>query len=67
MIEITIRELKIGEWFTLKPIEEPKESQVYIRGWYEPSVKKYVCGRFDDVGFSREFKGDRLVYTDFFF
>lgn len=25
----TVRELKRGEWFTLKPIEEPKDTQVF--------------------------------------
>ena len=36
-----LKELKQGDWFTLKPIEAPKESQVYIRGEYDRTEKKY--------------------------
>ena len=64
---MTIRELKIGEYFTIKPISEPKESQVYIRGEYDRSEKKYSCGKFSDICAERYFKGDKEVYTDFTF
>ena len=64
---MTIKELKKGDFFTLKPIENPKESQVYIRGDYDRSTKKYFCGRFDDISYEKEFKGDKVVYTDFVF
>ncbi len=64
---MTIKELKKGQWFTLKPIAEPKENQVYIRGDYDRGSKKYSCGRFDDCSFEKEFKGDKVVYTDFVF
>ena len=62
-----IKELKQGEWFTLKPIEDPKESQVYIRGAYDRSEKKYECGKFSDISYSRILKGDTEVYTVFTF
>ena len=64
---MTIRELKKGQYFTLKPIAEPKESQVYIRGDYDRSTKKYSCGRFDDISYEKELKADKIVYTDFVF
>lgn len=64
---MTIKELKKGEFFTLKPIENPTEKQVYIRGDYDRSSKKYSCGRFDDCSYEKEFKGDKVVYTDFVF
>ena len=67
MIATTVKALKKGDWFTLKPIEEPKESQVYIRDEYDRSTKRYLCGKFCDISASREFKGDKVVYTDFFF
>ena len=60
-----IKDLKIGEYFTLKPIENPKENQVYIRGEYDRTEKKYDCGRADDISYSRYFNGDKEVYTDF--
>lgn len=62
-----IKDLKKGEFFTLKPIEEPKESQVFIRGDYDRSEKKYECGKFSDISAYRMFKGDKVVYTDFTF
>ena len=63
----TVKDLKPGEWFTLKPIEEPKESQVYIRGEYDRSERKYECGKFSDISYSRYLKGNTQVYTDFTF
>lgn len=62
-----LKELKQGDWFTLKPIEEPKASQVYIRGEYDRTEKKYDCGKFSDISYSRMLKGDTEVYTDFTF
>lgn len=62
-----LKELKQGDWFTLKPIENPKESQVYIRGEYDRTEKKYDCGKFSDISYSRLLKGDTEVYTEFTF
>lgn len=62
-----IKDLKKGEYFTLKPIEYPNESQVYIRGEYDRTSKKYDCGKFSDISYSRLFKGDKEVYTDLIF
>ena len=64
---MTVKQLKQGEWFTLKPISEPKESQVFVRGEYDRSAKKYECGKFSDISYSRLIKGDTEVYTDFVF
>lgn len=64
---MTVKELKKGQFFTLKQIEEPTESQVYIRGEYERSSKKYSCGKFSDISCGKMLKGDRVVYTDFTF
>lgn len=62
-----LKELKIGEYFTLKPIENPKENQVYIRGEYDRSDKKYCCGKFSDISYSRMFDGNKEVYMEFTF
>ena len=67
MIAVMVKELKQGDWFTLKPIEEPKESQVYIRREYDRSERKYFGEKFSDMSYGRYFKGDRVVYTDFIF
>ena len=63
----SIRTLKPGEFFTLRPIENPTENQVYIRGPYDRSARKYECGKFADVSVSRLFNGDKMVYTEFTF
>ena len=62
-----LKELKKGEWFTLKPIEYPKESQVYVRGDYEKSEKKYSCIKWSDINSERFLKGTTIVYTEFIF
>ena len=62
-----LKDLKKGEYFTLKPIECPKESQVYIRGDYDRSDRKYECGKFSDICYSRMIDGNKEVYTDFTF
>ena len=64
---MTVKELKKGEYFTLKPIKEPKETQVYIRGEYDREYKKYRCDKFSDISVDRLLKGNTVVYTDFFF
>ena len=63
----TIKDLKKGEFFTLKPIAEPKESQVYIRGEYDRSERKYWAQKFSDIGDGKYLDGNRTVYTDFTF
>lgn len=66
-MEKTIRDLKPGEFFTLRPIEYPRESQVYIRREYDRSARKYCAQRFDDIGRERLLKASTPVYTDFTF
>lgn len=62
-----LKDLKIGEYFTLKPIENPTEKQVFIRGEYDRIEKKFECGRFDDISYTRYLSGKVEVYTDFTF
>lgn len=63
----TIRELKNDDFFTFKPREECTEKQVYVRGDYDPSSKKYSYAPYSDIMDERFIKGDRVVYTDFYF
>lgn len=67
MKQVKIKDLKNGDWFTIKPIDEPKETQVYVRGDYDRSLKKYDCGKFWDISSNRYFPGEKLVYIDFYF
>ena len=64
---MTVKQLKQGEYFTLKPIPEPRENQVYSRGEYDRATKKYSCGKFSDMSIARELDGNMTVYTDFTF
>ena len=63
----TIADLKKGDWFTLKKIGEPKESQVWIRDEYDRSTKKYLATKWADIGASRQFKPETPVYVNFTF
>lgn len=64
---MTVKQLKQGEWFTRKPIAEPKASQVYIREEYDRSTGKYICTKWDDISKSILLKGTTEIYTDFIF
>ena len=67
MTAISIKDLKEGDYFTLRPIEFPKESQVYVRGHYERSLKKFSVTKFSDTSSERFLRGNCLVYVGFFF
>ena len=62
-----LKDLKPGKWFTLKPIPEPHETQVYIRREYDRTERKYWCEKWWNVVDGRYFSGDREVYVDFIF
>lgn len=62
-----LRELKQGQFFTLKPVEAPKDSQVFIRQEYDRSIKRYWVQRFSDASSGRYISGDKEVFTDFVF
>lgn len=62
-----IKELKKGDFFTVKSIENPTENQVWVRGDYDKSERKYECYKWADVNATRFFKGDKEVFVDFTF
>lgn len=62
-----LKDLKKGEYFTIKSIDYPKESQVWIKDEYDRTECKYCCIRFDDISESRLYAGNKEVYTDFTF
>lgn len=64
-----LRNLKKGDYFTLKPIEEPTEDQVYIKGDFIrlERFNRYSCTKFSNINVERFLKGDTPVYTDFIF
>lgn len=61
---VPLKSLKKGAWFTLKPIAEPKESQVWVKGDYDKVDKEFCCYSLDDINRERFFKASRLVYDD---
>lgn len=64
---MTVRQCRKGEFITLKEIETPKESQVYIVCGYDRSQRKYELQKFSDINSYRYVKADTTVYTDFTF
>ena len=67
MEQTTIEKLKRDDFFILKPTSEPKESQVYVRGGYDRSTKRYCGIKFTDICSCREFKKGTIVYVGFTF
>lgn len=63
----TIKDLKRGEYFTLSSIEEPQESQVWVRGEYIPEAKAYSTHKWSDTNHEVPRKGNKEVYIDFTF
>lgn len=64
---IKLKNLKRGEFFTRKPIECPKESQVFIKAEYDRSEKRYFCKRWNDICDGIMLKGETIVYVGFTF
>lgn len=64
---MTVKDLKKGEYFTKKQIEFPSDRQVWVRGEYDRSEKRYECYRFADVCDICYMSGSKEVYTDFIF
>lgn len=62
-----IRGLKKDEYFTLRPVEEPKESQVWVMDGYDRGERKWYAYKFADVNDGRYFSGDKEVCTGFTF
>lgn len=63
-----LKELKKGEYFTIKNIEYPTDSQVFIKGDYDRSTKTYNCAKCSDVwGDGRNFKATKEIFVDFIY
>lgn len=62
-----LKNLKLGQFFTLKPIEYPNETHIYIRKEYDRTTKKYCCVKFNDTNNYKMIDGNKDVYIDFIF
>lgn len=67
MEQVTLKQVKVNQFFTLVPCEEPSEGIVWIRGNYNRSTKKYECNKFVDIYNFHEFSPNRIVFVDFIF
>lgn len=65
--KMKIKELKKGDFFTKKELDAPKDSQVWIRGDYDRSSKRYERQRFDDACSFCYLPGTKEVFTGFTF
>lgn len=59
---MTIKDLKVGDFFKLKP-----NGRVYVRQEYNRMTKRFGYCDFDDVNRWHEAKRDKPVITDFEF
>lgn len=68
MKAVVLKNLKHDCYFTLYPIESPKDTQVYVKGDYDRSSKKYICKKWTDIlGSGRLIDGNTVVFIDFYF
>lgn len=63
---ITIKDIKVNEWFTLKDIQEPKPNQVWVRNHYDRTTKTFSITNWETQR-ERFIKVDTKVFTDFIF
>lgn len=61
-----IRNLKKGEWFTLRHIETPKPNQVWIRNHYDKANNRYSIINWETQR-ERFIRADRKAYLNFTF
>ena len=66
-MKTTLKELKQGEYFTFKDIENPSENQVYIRGGYDRTEKKYSYCKFNDTNVEKFAKATKEIFVGFTF
>lgn len=64
MRQTTLRQIKQGEFFRLQPTDS---APVWVRGYHEPSEKKYEAYKYDDTNHESFLKGDRKVFVGFTF
>ena len=67
MAPVKLRDVKKGDFFTKKAIDCPSDTQVWIKGDYDRSSKRYSCTRCSDFCDEQFMSPDKLVYTDFIY
>lgn len=64
MKEMTIREIKRGEFFRLTASET---APVWVKGYYVAAEKKYEAYKYEDTNRETFLKGNRKVFVEFTF
>ena len=59
MKKIELRKVKQGDFFKLS-----ENGKVYVRGYFERSIKKYEVYLYDDINHESFIKGSRIVLVD---
>lgn len=62
-----LKELKKGDYFTRKELLYPNDNQVWIRGDYDRTTKRYSCINWSDINREIFLKGDTKVYNEMIF
>lgn len=62
----TVKELRLGQFFTKKEIPNPTEYQVWVWGTYLGNGK-YSCTRFSDINDECKMGKDKQVFINFTF
>ena len=62
-----LKDVKKGMFFTKKDVAFPSDNQVFIRGEYDRSARRYACTRFSDCSDVQYLSGDKVVFCDFTF
>lgn len=62
-----LKDLKKGDYFTKRPIAEPTEKQVWVKGDYDRTLKAYSIYRFSDINDEHFMSGNTLINTEFTF
>jgi len=66
-MKTTLKELKKGDFFTKKSIVYPNDNQVWIKGDWIVSMRKYACTRFSDHCDIQYITPSKEVFTDLIF
>ena len=62
-----VKDLHRGDLFCKRPIACPNERQVWVRGDYDRSTRRYSCTRWGDICDEQLLPGTREVFTAFTF
>lgn len=65
--ELTIKDLRKGDYLTLKKIDDPKENQVWVKDDYDKSSKSFFIVNFANMNKSKLVKGSLKIHTSFNF